>query len=58
MGNIAYASADKVKVMRLQTHKRQLKLFQMDDKETINDFTMRITRLVNQVEACREKMTE
>lgn len=30
----------------------------MERNETINDFTMRITRLMNQVKACRETITE
>lgn len=50
--------ADKAKVVRLQTHKRQLKLIQMEEKEIINDFATRITRLVNQVKACGESITE
>ncbi|XP_058733125.1 uncharacterized protein LOC131604719 [Vicia villosa] len=41
-------------VVRLQTRKRQLELIQMEEKETINDFTTRITLLVNQVKACGE----
>ncbi|XP_058775810.1 uncharacterized protein LOC131650087 [Vicia villosa] len=46
----AYVEADKAKFVRLQTHKLQPDLFQIEDKKTINDFTTRITRLVNQVE--------
>jgi hypothetical protein len=41
-----YTWVDKTKVMRLQTHKRQLELIQMEEEETIDDFTTRITRLV------------
>lgn len=48
----AYAGADKAKAVRLQTHKHQLELIQMMEKETINDFMKVITRLVNQVKAC------
>lgn len=54
----AYTGVDKAKVVRLNTHKRQLELIQMEEKETINNFTIRITRLVNQVKACREAVTE
>lgn len=54
----AYVGADKAEVVRLQTHKHQFKLIQMEEKETINDFTMRITRLVNQVKTCGETVTE
>lgn len=50
--------ADKEKVMRLQTHKIQLELIPMEENETINDFTMIITRLVNQVTVCGEIITE
>lgn len=38
---------EKTKVVRLQTNKCQIELIQMEEKETINDFTTRITRLVN-----------
>lgn len=53
-----FTGADKAKVVRLKTHKRQLKLIQMKEKETINDFTARITRLVIQVKTCGETITE
>lgn len=43
----AYAEAGKEKVVRLETHKHQLEWIKMEEKETINDFTMRITRFVN-----------
>lgn len=44
--------------MRLQTHERQLELIQMEEKETISEFTSRITRLINQVRLCRETITK
>lgn len=50
----AYARADMTKVVRSQTHKIQLELIQMKENEIINDFTTRITQLVNQVKACGE----
>lgn len=53
-----YAIVDKAKVARLQTHKRKLKLIQMEEKETISEFTTRIARLVNQVKAWGETVTE
>ncbi|XP_058784690.1 uncharacterized protein LOC131659529 [Vicia villosa] len=54
----AYAGAAKAKVVRLQTHKRQFELTQMEDKETINDYVTRITRLVNQIKSCGETILE
>ncbi|XP_073221443.1 uncharacterized protein [Cicer arietinum] len=54
----AYAGADKAKVVRLQTHKRQLELLQMEDKETINDYVTRVTRLGNQMKSCGEAVSE
>lgn len=39
-------------MVRLQTYKRHLELIQMEEKETISEFTTRISRLVNQVKAC------
>lgn len=50
----AYAWDDKRKMVRLKTHTCQLELIQIEEKETINDFTTWITRLVNQVKACGE----
>lgn len=60
MGNLgkAYAGTDKAKVVRLQTHKCQLELIQMKENETINNFTTRITRLVNKVKAFGEMITK
>ncbi|XP_050893480.1 uncharacterized protein LOC127100379 [Lathyrus oleraceus] len=54
----AYAGAVKAKVVRLQTYKRQFELTQMEDKETINDYITRITRLVNQIKSCGETILE
>lgn len=53
-----YAGANKEKVVRLQTHKRQLQLIQMEEKKTICEFTIRITILVNQVKACGQIIIE
>lgn len=53
----AYVGVGKANMVRLQTRKRQLELIQMGEKETINDFTTRITRLVNQVKSCGETVT-
>src|SRR4051812_33086473 len=36
----AYARENKAKVVRLQTHKRQLELIQMEENKTINDYIM------------------
>src|ERR1051325_8236944 len=38
----AYEGAEKAKVVRLQTHKRQFELIQMEDKESINDYITRV----------------
>ncbi|XP_050876427.1 uncharacterized protein LOC127080138 [Lathyrus oleraceus] len=54
----AYVGAVKAKVVRLQTYKRQFKLTQMENKETINDYITRITRLVNQIKSCGEMILE
>ncbi|XP_012575012.1 uncharacterized protein [Cicer arietinum] len=54
----AYAGADKANVVRLQTHKRQFELLQMEDKETINDYVTRVTRLGNQMKSCGEAVSE
>ena len=54
----AYAGAVKAKVVRLQTHKRQFELTQMEEKETINDYVTRITRLVNQIKSYGETVAE
>nr|XP_004516686.1 uncharacterized protein LOC101512199 [Cicer arietinum] len=54
----AYASADKAKVARLQNHKRRFELLQMEDKETINDYVTRVTRLGNQMKSCGEAVSE
>ncbi|XP_058771127.1 uncharacterized protein LOC131644592 [Vicia villosa] len=54
----AYAGAAKAKVVRLQIHKRQFELTQMEDKEAINDYVTRITRLVNQIKSCGETILE
>lgn len=54
----AYAGVDKPKVVRLQTHKRQFELLQMEEKEMVNDYITRVTRLVNQMKACGELVSE
>lgn len=48
-----YIRVETAEVVRLQTHMRQLKLIQMEEKEIANDFIIRITRLVNEVKACQ-----
>ena len=45
-------------MVRLKTQKRQLEFIQREENETINFFTTRITRLVNQVKVCGETVTE
>ncbi|XP_050908526.1 uncharacterized protein LOC127122190 [Lathyrus oleraceus] len=56
--DICLYKTDKAKMVRLQTHKRQLEFIQMKEKETINDFAATITHLVNRVKACGETFTE
>jgi hypothetical protein len=46
-----------VKEVRLQTHKRQYELLQMEDSETVNDFFTKVTKLVNQIKNCGEVIT-
>lgn len=54
----AYVGAHKEKMVRLQIHKQQIELIQMEEKETIKDFATRITRLANQVKTCGETIIE
>ncbi|XP_058775693.1 uncharacterized protein LOC131649971 [Vicia villosa] len=54
----AYTGANKAKMMRLQIHKRHIELIQMEEKDIINNYVTRITRLVKQIKACRETVTE
>ena len=43
----SFGGAEKVKEVRLQTHKRTYELLQMEDSENISDFFTRVTKLVN-----------
>ena len=43
----SFGGAEKVKEVRLQTHKRAYELLQMEDNESITDFFTRVTKLVN-----------
>src|ERR1043165_9345937 len=52
-----YEVADRAKVVRLQTHKRQFKLIQMEERESVNDYITCITHLVNQMKTCGETVT-
>lgn len=45
------------KEMMLQTHKMLYELFQMDDKENICDFFIRVTRLMNQTKVCGKEIS-
>jgi hypothetical protein len=53
----SFGGAEKVKEVRLQTHKRQYELLQMEDSETVTDFFTKVTRLVNQIKNCGEVIT-
>ncbi|KAK2397922.1 hypothetical protein QL285_059445 [Trifolium repens] len=54
----AYGGATQVKKVRLQTHKRQYELLQMEEKESIGDFVTRITKLVNLMKGCGETISD
>jgi hypothetical protein len=53
----SFGGAEKVKEVRLLTHKRQYKLLQMEENESIADFFTRVTRLMNQIKVCGEVIT-
>ena len=53
----SFGGAEKVKEVRLQTHKRTYELLQMEDSENISDFFTRVTKLVNQIKTCGETLT-
>lgn len=53
----SFVGAEKVKKLRLQTHKRLCELFQMEENESICDFFTRVTRLVNRIKTCGEVMS-
>ena len=53
----SFGGAEKVKEVRLQTHKRTYELLQMEDSESISDFFTRVTKLVNQIKTCGETLT-
>ncbi|WJX25474.1 hypothetical protein P8452_14509 [Trifolium repens] len=54
----AYGGATKVKKVRLQTHKRQYELLQMEEKESVGDFITRVTKLVNLMKGCGETISD
>ena len=56
--NKAYAGADKVKKVRLQTLKRQFELLQMEENEGIGDFFGRLQVLTNSMKGYGEKFTD
>ena len=53
----SFGGAEKVKEVRLQTHKRTYELLQMEDNESITDFFTKVTKLVNQIKVCGEVLT-
>ncbi|MCI17002.1 retrovirus-related pol polyprotein from transposon TNT 1-94, partial [Trifolium medium] len=55
--NVAYGGDEKVKKVRLQTHRRQYELIQMEEKETVSDFFTRISKLVNEMKSCGETVS-
>lgn len=52
----SFRGVEKVKEVRLQTHKRIYELFHMEENESVGDFFIRVTRLVNQIKMCGEVM--
>ena len=53
----SFGGAEKVKEVRLQTHKRAYELLQMEDNESVADFFTSVTKLVNQIKVCGEVIT-
>ena len=54
----SFGGAEKVKEVRLQTHKRTYELLQMEDSESIFDFFTRFTKPVNQIKTCGETLQQ
>lgn len=46
-----------MKEMRLQTHKKTYEFLQMEENESVVDFFIRVTRLVNKIKMCGEVLT-
>ncbi|XP_073227077.1 uncharacterized protein [Cicer arietinum] len=53
----AYAGDGKVKKVRLQTHKQQCELLQMEEKEEVGAFFIKVMALVNQMKNYGESAT-
>src|SRR4051812_13295485 len=53
----SFGGVEKVKEVRLQTHKRTYDFLKMEDGESITDFFTRVTKLVNQIKICGEALT-
>lgn len=56
--NKAYAGAEKVKKVRLQTLRRQYELLQMEESETIGTYLNRLQILANSIKSCGEKVSD
>ena len=55
--NKAYAGADKIKKVRLQTLRRQFELLQMEETESIGDYFGRLQVLANSITSCGDTIT-
>ena len=53
----SFRGAEKLKEVRLQTHKRTYELLHMEYSESITDFFTKITKLVNQIKVYGEVLT-
>lgn len=54
----AYAMADKLKNMRLQTQRRHYELLQMENSEGVANYFTRVQSLINLMKDCGEKFTD
>jgi hypothetical protein len=53
----SFGGAEKVKEVRLQTHKRTYGFLQMEDNKSITDFFTKGTKLVNEIKLSGEELT-
>ena len=55
--NKYFGETEKVKEVRLQTHKRTYEFIQMEESGSVSDFFIRVIRLVNQIKMYGEVLT-
>lgn len=53
----SFGSVEKVKEVRIQTHKKMYELLQMEESESVDDFFTRVMKLVNQIKMCGDVLT-